>query len=314
MCEPHEVIPLDRLPESFVRRVENPPENPPEARPAATIALLRPRGEVGGEDPDGVAAPGKAPDGDAPAPEGAASGVEVLLLRRSRSAGFVPGAWVFPGGRVDREDAQPPLLERLHGLDPDRAGERLGVGPDHDPPAAGFWVAAIREAFEETGILVGRHERGGFPPTAAEDPAVDDLRRSVLDDEDAFPRVLDILGCGMDAGAVEYVAHWITPVAEPRRYDTRFFAGVVPPGRRAVIDEREMTDARWLTPEAALDGHRSGRLPMIFPTVRTLKSLRGFPTPQAVLDAFSERSIPTILPRMVRTDEGVGIVAEEREG
>lgn len=280
MSGPEHVIPFSRLPQGFAEKVENPPDDPAPPRPAATVALLRP----------GEGAP------------------EVLLVRRSRTAGFVPGAYVFPGGTVDREDADGDLLVRLHGLDPAEAASTLGVPHDHEPSAIGFWIAAIREAFEETGILVGRRRDGGFPPTAADEPEVDRLRRRVLDDEDAFPDVLDAMRCRMDGDMMVYIGHWITPVVEPRRYDARFFAAAVPRESEAVVDPREMTDAVWLTPANAVRRFEEGALPMIFPTIKTLESLRGFPGPLEALEAFAGREIPSILPRLVRTDEGVGSV------
>jgi len=276
---PDHVVPWDRLPDGFAGRLEAPPDEPAEPRPAATIALIRPGSE----------------------------GVEVLLLRRSRTAGFVPGAWVFPGGRVDGDDATPALLQRLEGLDADGAARRLALPPDADPPAVAYFVAAVREAFEETGILVGRTAEGP-PPTAARDPEVDGLRERILDDEDAFPEALDRMGASIDGGAVEYIAHWITPEVEPRRYDTRFFAAAVPAGSASVVDPREMTDAVWLEPEEALARHREGRMPMIFPTLHTLERLRGHRDPDELLASFGARSIPTILPRLVRTEEGLGTV------
>ena len=100
----------------------------------------------------------------------AEGGLEVLLLRRARSAGFVPGAYVFPGGRVDGADAGTDLLERLDGLTPVDAERRLEpVGPD--PPGIAYYLAALREAFEETGILVAHDADGEHPRTAAEDEA-----------------------------------------------------------------------------------------------------------------------------------------------
>jgi len=282
MREPEHVIPHDRLPEGFAERVEDPPDPPARPRPAATIALLRP----------GTGAP------------------EVLLLRRSRSAGFVPGAYVFPGGRVDAEDGDPELLKRLEGLDPRWASERLGLPLEHEPAALGFWAAALREAFEETGILVARRRDGGPPPTAAADPRVEELRRKIMDSEHLFPEVLDRLECRLDARRVAYIGHWITPVAEPRRYDARFFAAAVSDETRAVVDRREMTDHAWITPREALERFRAGSLPMIFPTVKTLEELARFSSPEAVLHAYRRRAIPTRLPRLVRTEEGVGTVLE----
>jgi len=227
------------------------------ALPAATVVLMR----------DSVA------------------GLEVLLLRRNRRAGFVPGAYVFPGGRVDAADAAPDALARLDGLTAERAAERLDL-PDGDPPAIAYYVAALREAFEETGILVG----GG----AHDEVAL--VREELLEDRIIFAEALARLDRRVSAGALEYLAHWITPVREPRRYDTRFFAARVPEGAEPVIDAREMTHALWVTPGAGVRGAREGELPMILPTVRTLEQLAAFDSAAEVLQALPRLTVPTILP------------------
>ena len=275
---PEFVIPFERLPERFAESIAHPPEVPVATRPAATIVLLR--------------------DGDA--------GPEVLLLRRNRSAGFVPGAYVFPGGRVDGSDADAALLARLDGLDEDRAATRLEL-PDGDPPAVAYYLAALREAFEETGILVAHNDDGVPPATAQEDPAVDRLRDDLMEDRASFAGILAELGCRLDGAAVEYLAHWITPLPEPRRYDTRFFAAKVRPGAHAIIDPREMTDAVWITPAAALERNHMGTLPMVFPTIRTLEDLDSFSSVDEILADLRSRRIPAILPRLIITPTGVGL-------
>lgn len=272
------VIPFDRLPERFAERVTHPPATPAPTHPAATIVLMR--------------------DG--------ASGPEVLLLRRSRSSGFVPGAYVFPGGRVDAADAEPRIVEHLDGLVADAAAARLEL-PNGDPPALAYYLAAIREAFEETGILVARRADGSAPPTAAEDAAVDELRNSLMEERVTFPETLDRMACRLDGSAVEYLAHWITPEVEPRRYDTRFFAAKVRAGSNAIVDPREMTDAVWLTAAQALERHHDGTLPMVFPTMRTLEDLLPFDSVDAVLRDLRNRRIPTIMPRLVLTPTGLGM-------
>jgi 8-oxo-dGTP pyrophosphatase MutT (NUDIX family) len=277
--EPTFSIPNERLPPGFLESLERAPAQIAVARPAATIVLLR--------------------EGD--------TGLEVLLLERQKTAGFVPGAWVFPGGRVDSDDAGAELLARLGGITPAQASRRLELAEHADPPAIAFYVAAIREAFEETGILVARDAEGRPARGAVHDAEVERLREGLLQNEDLFPAVLDRLDVRMDCASVEYVAHWITPVVEPRRYDTRFFAGAVPPGVDAVPNEREMTRALWATPAEALRRNLAGELPMVFPTIRTLQSLVGFATPRDALAAFREREISTILPRLVRTSTGVGL-------
>ncbi len=279
MTDPRATIPFDRLPESFARALEHPPAVPAPAHPSATIVLMRAAGVA----------------------------LEVLLLRRVRTAGFVPGAFVFPGGRVDADDALPPLLARLDGLAPEAAALRLGLAVDADPPAVAYYVAALREAFEETGLLVGRDGGGRPAPSAEEDPGLRDLLAELRAGDDRFPSLLDRMGCRMDGAAVAYIAHWITPVVEPRRYDTRFFAAAVPAGREPLIHTAELSEAVWLTPAESLELNVRGDLPMIFPTIRTLESLLPFSAPEAVLEAFRGRAIPSILPRLVSTPRGVGM-------
>src|SRR5690606_36051621 len=110
-----------------------------------------------------------------------------------------------------------------------------------------------------------------------------------------------------------YFAHWITPVSELRRFDTRFFLAPVPGECVAMPDRREMTDAGWFTPSAALDAYREGRLPLVFPTVRTLEALASFDTVDAALAAFRDQPVQPILPRFVRTRTGVAIVDDRGE-
>jgi 8-oxo-dGTP pyrophosphatase MutT (NUDIX family) len=269
-------VPFERLPPGYAETVAQAPERPAWPIPAATLALLR--------------------DG--------AEGMEVLLLRRAPHAGFVPGAYVFPGGRVDRSDSDKPMLARLDGLDAEEAARRLQISWA-DPPAVAYYVAALREAFEETGILVARDEEGVTPPTARDDPTVDALRDHLMGHRARLHEVLDRLGCRLDGGSVEYMAHWITPEAEARRFDTRFFAARVRSGTHAIVDPREMVEALWMTPSAALHRHLGGTLPMVFPTFRSLEDLSAFPTVDTALAGLRGRRIVAILPRLALTPAGV---------
>lgn len=266
-------IPEERLPPGFAETVMDPPATPASPRPAATIILMR----------------------DAP---GAEAAVEVLLMRRQRSSGFVPGAWVFPGGRVDTADSGPALYERIDGLS------------SNPTPPVEFWTAALREVFEETGVLLARRRDGDWAPDATADRRMERFRKQLMDDEVSLMDVLERRGLQLDASAMVHVGHWVTPVVEPRRYDTHFFAAAVPAAREARPDPREMTDARWLTPRAALAAFERGDLPMVFPTVKTLESLTEYRSVEHTLDALRHRSVPRILPRLVRTDGGVAIVVD----
>ena len=267
-------IPAHRLPSGFVETVGRAPERPATPRPAATVVLLRDHRE----------------------------GPQVLLLRRNRTAGFVPRAWVFPGGRVDAADGDDALAARWLGLGRDEAARRLGLARGADPPAIAYYGAAVREAIEETGLWPAVATSGGVEPDAA-----GRARERLLGEGVALANVLGTLDAHLDGTALEYIAHWVTPVAEPRRYETRFFAARVSRTANAVHDEREMTGSAWLSPKAALERHRDGRLAMIFPTIRTLEDLRDFRTVADLLAHFRGRDIPRLQPEIVRTSTGVAL-------
>ena len=284
MSEAEYEIPSHRLPKGFAERIEHMPDAPATPRPAATIVLVRP----------------------------GSAGPEVLLLKRNRTVGFVPGAYVFPGGRVDDADASAELVERLDGVSPEEAGDRLGMEPS-DHGAVAYYVAALREAFEETGIMIGWGTDGDRVPPATADNSVRSALADLHGGDRTFAEVVSDLGVTLDGGAMEYIAHWITPRAEPRRYDTRFFVAAVPEGTEALPDGGEITEAVWLSPESALVRSEKGTLPMIFPTIKTLQSLLGFESVQQLQDSFGRREIPAILPRLVRTPTGVGIRLPEED-
>ena len=255
------LIPISRLPEGFARSIESPAPVPVEPVPAATVVLAR--------------------DGDA--------GLEVLLLKRHRASGFVPGAYVFPGGRVDEADADAEAVARFDGL------------PAPLRPDAPYWVAAVREAFEETGVLLG---------VRADQTAFAAWREKLLNDETTIGAMLAQLDLRLDLRRMIELAHWITPIAEPRRYDTRFFLAAPLGGAEVRIDEREMTDAVWLPPAEALRRFRAGKLPMVFPTVHTLEKLSEFRTATQALEALRGSRVPPILPKLVRKGDGVTIELE----
>ena len=270
------VIPEDRLPERFADNVDNQLAQTATAHPAATVVLMR--------DVDG--------------------GLEVLLLKRVRSSSFVPGVWVFPGGSVDAADSSPKVLDRARGLRLRDAEVRMDL-QDTRTPAIAYYFAALREAFEETGILVGRSGRNERIPTAHSEPRILAARRRLLAGQCLFADILEEFDVFLDLGAVEYIAHWITPTAEPRRYDTRFFAAAVDEDVVPSIHEEEVTDAVWMDPQEALTRSKAGSFPMVFPTLKTLEALANLNSTTEVLEEFRARAIPSILPRLIRTSDGV---------
>ncbi len=278
------LIPFENLPERFMKSLKHPSHPPVPAKPAATIALLR----------------------DSP------SRMEVLLLKRDRNASFVPGAYVFPGGRVDPADWTKQTLASVDGLTAETAATRLGlVGTS--PPAIAYYIAALREAFEETGILVGVGPNAQAPPTAAASVEVEVLRNGLMEGSVSFNEALKHLSCRIDGSSIEYLAHWITPEREPRRFDTRFFAARVQTDAEPIFDPREMTEARWLSPKEALARNQGGTLPMIFPTIDTLQRLADYTTVGDALRGIGDVSIPTLMPKLVLTEKGVRLQVGEEE-
>jgi len=198
------------------------------------------------------------------------------------------------------------VIDRLDCLTPDFAARRLDLH-DAEPPAIAYYLAALREAFEETGILVGLRSDGSAPPTAAEDERIDSVRDDLMQDRISFAEAISLLQCRIAGDAVEYIAHWITPEPEPRRYDTRFFAAKVRAGATPIVDPREMTDALWLTPGDALSRCDRGEVPMVFPTIKTLEELERYRTADEALAGFAGSPVRTIMPTLVITPTGVGM-------
>jgi recombination protein RecT len=261
------VIPAERLPPGFAEQIERPPQHIAQPHPAATAVLIRE----------------------------SAREPEILLLKRHRSSGFVPGAYVFPGGRVDAEDAH------------------VGWPGGTSEPAPEYWIAAVREIFEETGVLLARASTGAWAPTAAQSARLEEQREQLMRGTIHLGQVLQEERLTLDPAAIVYIAHWITPEAEPRRYDTRFFLAHVAVELEIRPDPREMTDALWISPRAAVQRFEEGALPMVFPTVKTLQKLAEFDSARAALAAFRRGTVRPILPRLVRTAEGVGIVIDQEE-
>src|SRR5262249_29833968 len=190
-------------------------------RPAATVVLLR----------------------------DASAGLEALLLRRHRRSGFAADAWVFPGGVVDARDRSGEAADRMDGPSPGEWARRLGM--DDPAEAVGYVAAAIREAFEETGIVLARPDNVSVPHADAAH-SLEVARRALLNDVIGLRDMAIGNGLRLCGDGLVYIAHWITPLPESRRYDTRFFAARAPEGAVCTVHDAEMTDALWLRPADAV--------------------------------------------------------------
>lgn len=253
----------------------------PAAVAAATVVLLRDGGPRGDEH------------------------LEVLLLERHLDSDFAGGALVFPGGKVDDADRSLEASRWTTSASLTRWRERLGAATDED--ALGLLVAAVRETFEEAGVLLARREDGQplDPSFLGEETALDARRRLAARGErwDWRPWLEDE-GLSLDLGALALWSWWVTPVGQHRRFDTRFLAARLPQGQVACHDGEEATALRWVAPQDALDAQARGESTVIFPTRRNLRALAGFPTAEDAWSAARDGRVDTsrIEPRMVEVE------------
>jgi 8-oxo-dGTP pyrophosphatase MutT (NUDIX family) len=217
-------------------------------------------------------------------------GLEVFMMKRTANAAFAGGLYVFPGGVVDPEDAGTDLADHCDGLTDAEASARLGIAEG----GLAYWVAAVRECFEEAGVLLARGPRLDDDATAERFRA---HQRAVYDKTRRLAEVCQEEDLVLSLADIAYVAHWITPTIEPRRYDTRFFVTRSPIDQVALHDDNELVDSAWVNPRVALGQHAEHELMMLPPTIAMLEFLA---THDTVDDAMrAARAIgqpPTILP------------------
>jgi glyoxylase-like metal-dependent hydrolase (beta-lactamase superfamily II)/8-oxo-dGTP pyrophosphatase MutT (NUDIX family) len=225
-----------------------------------------------------------------------ASGIEVLLARRAERGDYNSGAWVFPGGLVDASDTQSSAA--CAGLSDADADAALHL--PHDGLA--FYLAAMRECFEECGLLFGV-DAAGEPVSAAVAQTLQGWRESIYRGEKSALAFAQETGIRFDAGRLAYLSHWITPLGRVKRFDTRFFVAEAPAGQVAAHDGTEMTDHRWIRPSDALAAGDAFKL--IGPTRATLTTLQRFESAASVMAwARSPRDIPLIFPRIANGAQG----------
>ncbi len=211
----------------------------------------------------------------------ASAGPEVLMLQRTQSAAFLGGAYVFPGGSLDAQDSDPRLAARIRGRTPEQANARLGLAEG----ALAYYVAALRECFEEAGVLLAC-DRDGRPIPASRAEAMMAFRKKpfleLLESEDLY----------LPADALAYYGHWVTAPGRSRRFDTRFFVALAPEGQAGSHDAGETVHDIWIRPQEALERAERGEIELVFATRHALKDLGRFARRE---DAFAHAaSLPEI--------------------
>ena len=211
--------------------------------------------------------------------------LEVFMMQRPRRGTF-PNLHVFPGGKVDAEDD---ALDHLcEGLGDAEAAVMLGV--DHG--GLRYWVTAIRECFEECGVLLAYRADGTLfeARDATEAACFDDYRNALAAGDLDLRTLAQREDLRLATDKVRYFSHWITPPAAPVRFDTRFFVAAMPSGQRAVGHRSETVSGTWVTATQALANHDAERWQMIHPTLTTLKTVARYGSVDALLAAVAERS------------------------
>jgi len=240
--------------------------------------------------------------------EPAPAGCEVLLVERHAQSRAFAGASVFPGGIVDADDSDPRLLQASPHLTPSVAASRLGEAGT-SVAALAFWIAAIRELFEETGLLLASGPSGLLTHHDASTRMwMRRHRQALLAGELAFADMVAREALVLRTDGLHCFSRWITPVAAPRRYDARFFVARVPDGQDAEHDERETSATLWITPRQAIARAQSGTLTLAPPTLRTLHDLDDLGTVAAILDATRDRRVTPILPKVSTVDGNPAIL------
>lgn len=239
---------------------------PPVARPASTVVLLR--------------------DTD--------QGISTFLMRRTSTMAFAAGMHVFPGGRIDDVDLQVDIDFIGELPDPARMTAEVDL-------ARGLIIGAVREVFEETGVLLAVDDSGRAPRV---DDAWETDRQAVLRDSAQLVHVLRKRNLAIDAGILPLWSHWITPEVEERRYDVRFFAAVVPEGHEVRDVSGEADRVLWVRPDQALTDYAAGTLAMLPPTAVTLEELVQLTSTKHLAEQAAVRDVRPLMPRARLADDG----------
>ena len=236
-------------------------------------------------------------------------GLEVFLLKRHEKSSFMGGNFVYPGGRVDRDDSSLESCSLSKGIAFEEAQKILG-GITSPEEGFAYWIAGIRELFEEAGVLLAYDQKGNL------------FQFKNRDKQEKFSNYRVLLQKGgiticqiaqeekllFALDQLHYYAHWITPEARSERFDTRFFLAHYPLGQEASHDQKETTAGVWITPRKALEENLKGEAILSPPTLKTLEDLSGFKTIDEVFNSQKTKDIRPILPILTKISSGPLII------
>ena len=224
--------------------------------------------------------------------------IEVFMLKRASRTNF-GGAWVFPGGKLDADDRLKDIEDICFGLDDKEASKKLNT------PEGGihYWIACIRECFEESGILLAYRKNGELVSHTSDDESknIKGYRKQLLNGEPVFLDMMKELNMQLATDQLAYISHWVTPEIEKKRYNTRFFIAKSP-AQKADHDGFEGVDSKWVNPEQALQDMKQGKFPIIMPTIKSLEFVANYKTTNELLELNKNntyKNIPTIEPKFI---------------
>lgn len=246
-------------------------------KPAATVLLIRDR------------------DG---------GGIEVFMLQRTFNAAFASGMFVFPGGKVDDVDFSTELSELCDGLTDEDASAQLGI----ESGGLGYWVACIRECFEEAGVLLAKYAGTGEVIRFDRDDIIEEFNKERENIHDGSLALLELIKrehLRLTTDEIFYISHWITPMGERRRFDTRFFIARAPSAQYPLHDNGETIQSFWITPEEAIRRSHDKDLMLMPPTKANIEWLLPFTSTKDAMAAAKELGKPqTILPKLKVDSDG----------
>ena len=226
-------------------------------------------------------------------------GVQVFMMKRSLRSSF-GGIWVFPGGILEDQDQDIAKKNYCNGIDEKKAKAIL----NYDQESLTYWIASLRETFEETGALIANRENNSFfTPTEDEAKNLERLRSDLNNGKISFISILKQLKLKIALERLIYISHWITPDVETKRYTTRFFLTSLNEEVTMTHDDLEGTDSKWIGINEALEAHKAGRISLIMPTIKNLESISSYKNTQEMIsakNAIKAKDIQAIEPKFFK--------------
>jgi len=232
-------------------------------------------------------------------------GFEVFLLKRHEKSSFMGGNFVYPGGRVDRDDGSLEICSLSKGITFEEAQKILG-GITSPEESFAYWIAGIRELFEEAGVLLAYDQSGNLFQfkNRDEQEKFSNYRNSLHQGKMTICQMAQKEKLSLALDQLHYYAHWITPEARSERFDTRFFLALYPLGQEASHDQKETTAGIWITPQKALEENLNGEVVLSPPTLKTLEDLSQFETIDDVFRSLKRDNIQPVLPILTKISDG----------